>query len=128
MPHFTYQYSANLAESVDIQALCDATLEAALATGLFEVGAVRVRAIRCDHYAIADRSAENAFLDLSIRIGKGRSMEDRKRAGDAIFSAVAGYCGDLFDRQHFALSMELAEADPDLSWKRNSIHPRLRGS
>ena len=126
MPHFTFEYSRNLAERLDIQGLCNATLQAVLETGLFETGAVRVRAIACNHYAIADRMAENAFLDLTARIGAGRAPEDVRRAGEAIFEAVALYCADLFDTPYFALSMELNEINAELSWKRNSIHTRLR--
>jgi 5-carboxymethyl-2-hydroxymuconate isomerase len=33
----------------------------------------------------------------------------------------------LFATPHFALSLEIREIDPELSWKRNAIHPRLRG-
>ncbi|MEO3384938.1 5-carboxymethyl-2-hydroxymuconate Delta-isomerase [Mesorhizobium sp. CAU 1741] len=128
MPHFTFEYSANLDDQIDVQGLCDATLEAALATGLFEVGAVRVRAIRCDHYAIADRLAQNAFLDLSIRVGAGRSPEACKQAGEAVFAAVAGYCAHLLEAPHFAMSVELREINAALSWKRNAMHARLRGS
>ena len=128
MPHFTYEYSANLEDRLDLGALCERTLEAALATGFFEIGAVRVRALRCDYYAVADKLPENAFLDLSLRLGAGRSQEDRKRIGEAIFSAVSDFCGPLFETPHFALSFEMREIDPDLSWKKNAIHPRLRKS
>lgn len=126
MPHFIFEYSRNLADRLDIQGLCDATLDAALETGMFEIGGVRVRATACDHYAIADRMAENAFLHLTVRIGTGRAQDDVRRAGDAVFGAVTDYCASLFDTPHFALSMEVKEIDPELSWKRNSIHPRLR--
>ncbi len=126
MPHFTFEYSRNLADRLDIQGLCDATLAAALETGMFETGGIRVRAIACDHYAIADRMAENAFLHLTVRIGSGRSPPDVRQAGEKVFEAVASYSAALFDTPHFALSMELKEIDPDLNWKRNSIHSRLR--
>jgi 5-carboxymethyl-2-hydroxymuconate isomerase len=32
----------------------------------------------------------------------------------------------LFETPHFALSLEVREIDPALSWKKNSIHLRLR--
>ena len=44
MPHLTVEYSANLEGRTDLDALCAALLETVLETGLFEVGAVRVRA------------------------------------------------------------------------------------
>src|SRR5690606_29505447 len=107
--------------------LCERLLAAALETGLFEVGAVRVRALRAEHYAIADRLPENAFVDLNFRIGTGRRLDERKRAGEAIFAAAQEVLAPLLATPHFALSLEVREIDPELSWKRNAIHPRLRG-
>ena len=46
MPHFTIEYSANLDAEVDMQSFCEEIRRAALSTGVFEIGAVRVRAIR----------------------------------------------------------------------------------
>ncbi|AZO57188.1 MULTISPECIES: 5-carboxymethyl-2-hydroxymuconate Delta-isomerase [unclassified Mesorhizobium] len=127
MPHFSIEYSANLDAKVDMNELCALVLRTVLDTGLFETGAVRVRAFRTDAYAIADRLPENAFLDMSFRIGTGRSAEDKKRTGEAVFTAVSQYLATLFETPHFALSLEIREIDPVLSWKKNAIHPRLRG-
>ncbi|WP_189523166.1 SRPBCC domain-containing protein, partial [Mesorhizobium sp. M8A.F.Ca.ET.213.01.1.1] len=48
------EYSANLDAKVDMGALCELVSRTILETGLFEQGAVRVRAFRADAYAIAD--------------------------------------------------------------------------
>ena len=127
MPHMAIEYSANLDASVDMGELCTLVSRTILDTGLFEPGAVRVRAFRAEAYAIADRLPENGFIDMNFRIGKGRSAEEKKRAGEAIFAAVADYLATLFSTPHFALSLEIREIDAELSWKKNAIHPRLRG-
>ncbi|MBY5524153.1 5-carboxymethyl-2-hydroxymuconate Delta-isomerase [Rhizobium leguminosarum] len=126
MPHFTMEYSANLDRTVDFDALCRVVHAEILKTGLFEVGAARVRAIRCEAYAIADLLAENAFIDMSFRIGEGRSEDDKRRTGEAIFQAVTQHLETLFQTPHFALTLEIREIDPALSWKKNAIHLRLR--
>jgi 5-carboxymethyl-2-hydroxymuconate isomerase len=126
MPHLTVEYSANLAGRTDLDALCRALHAALLACGLFELGAVRVRAIRADHYAVADLLPQNAFAALTLRIGRGRSPDDRKRAGDLIFKSATDTLAPLFTTPHFALTLEIIEIDPDFSWKKNAIHPRLR--
>ena len=46
---------------------------------------------------------------------------------EAVFAAVSEYLAGLFETPHFALSLEIREIDPALSWKKNAIHPRLRG-
>ena len=128
MPHLTIEYSSNLDGRVDIQRLCDVVHEALSECGLFELGALRVRAFRCDAYAIADRLPQNAFVDMSLRMGAGRNAQDRERAGQAIFDAAAAFLRPLLDDPHFALSLEIREIDPVLSWKRNAMHPRLRAA
>jgi len=128
MPHLTIEYSANLERQADVDALCRRLLATLVDSGLFEVGAVRVRALRCDHYAIADRAPANSFADLSLRIGSGRSTDDKRRAGEALFAASQEVFEPLFADQHFALSLEIREIDPELSWRRNSLHQRLRDS
>lgn len=127
MPHLTVEYSANLESRADLDALCATLLETILETGLFETGAVRVRALKADHYAVADRLPENGFIDLNFRIGNGRSAEEKKRTGEALFAAASATLAPLFETPHFALSLEIREIDADLSWKKNAIHPRLRG-
>ena len=126
MPHIAIEYSANLDGHADLQGLCDAVHAAALSTGFFELGAVRVRAIRCETYAIADRLPDNAFAHIVLRLGRGRSLADKKAIGDAIFAAADAFLAPLMATPHFALSFEIVEIDGDLSWKKNAIHPRTR--
>ncbi len=126
MPHLAIEYSANLEGCADIGALCERLLKTILDAGIFEVGAIRVRAFRADHYAIADKLPENAFVDLNFRIGKGRTDDEKKRAGEAIFATAIDVLAPLFETPHFALSLEIREIDAELSWKKNAIHPRLR--
>lgn len=126
MPHLSIEYSANLDAGSDIAGLCVALHRAIFSTGLFELGAIRVRALRCTDFAVADLLAENAFADLRLRIGAGRSQSEKHMAGETIFAAATGHFSGLFDTPHFALTLNISEIDANLSWKRNSIHPRLR--
>jgi 5-carboxymethyl-2-hydroxymuconate isomerase len=126
LPHLTMEYSANLGAKADIAALCRLAKTALMDTGLFELGAVRVRAVECVNYAIADEHPENAFLAVLIRIGAGRTLEEKKQAGEALSVALSDFLSPLFDEPHFALSIDLIENDPGLSWKKNAIHARLR--
>lgn len=128
MPHLTMEYSANLEAKADIAALCQTAKTAMMDTGLFELGAVRVRALRCEHYAIADEAADNAFLAVLVRIGAGRTLEEKKHLGETLHSAFSQMLAPLFATPHFALSVDIIENDPALSWKKNAIHARLRGA
>lgn len=126
MPHFTLEYSANLDARVDMGELCETIRQVALTTGMFEIGGIRVRAVRCEAYAIADANPDNAFLDLTIKIGEGRSVEAQKAAGETIFARLQEYLAPLFESPHFALSIQMREMASATSWKKNSMHARLR--
>lgn len=126
MPHITIEYSANLDERLDMAQFCDVVLTAATSTGVLELPATRVRAIRCEHCAIADRHPDNGFVDVSVRMGRGRSEESKTATGEAIWQAMRAHCAPLYETPFFALSLELREIDPHLSWKENGIKPRLR--
>jgi len=126
MPHLCMEYSANLAERVDLSDLCRRLNATLLDTGFFEPGAIRVRTLRCDHYSVADELPDNAFLDASLRIGEGRSEADRKQIGEALFACFQAELAALFDTPHFCLSLEVRQISRELSWKKNAIHPRLR--
>jgi 5-carboxymethyl-2-hydroxymuconate isomerase len=125
MPHFTIEYSANIEPLVDIAVVCEIVRNAAVQTGVFPVGGIRVRAIRCDHFAIADGRPGLGFLDILLRIGEGRDLATRKRAGDQVFKAISDHLDPVFVASKFALSFDMQINDKDTSWKRNNIHDML---
>lgn len=126
MPHLTVEYSANLADRSGLDALCLSLHATMMASGLFELGAVRVRARPCPHYAVADLMAENTFADLILRIGTGRSDADKKAIGAALMNTLEQHFAPLLAHPHIALTLEVQEISAAFSWKTNAIHPRLR--
>lgn len=124
MPHLTIEHSANT--GTDLTALCQRLHGVLLHSGLFELGAIRVRALPCPHYAVADLLPENAFADMILRIGKGRTDAEKQAVGAALMQAAEAHFAPLLDHPHFALSLEVQEISAPLSWKTNAIHPRLR--
>lgn len=125
MPHMDITHSRNLGEEIDMPAFCERIAKAMEETGMFPLGGIRVRAIPCESYRIADGDPANSFADLELRVGAGRTVEAKRAAGEHVWAAAVEFCGALFGAPHFALSMEMREIDPDLSWKKNSIHARL---
>jgi len=126
MPHFTIEYSANLDAVVDMGEVVEVVRKAAVATGIFPLGGIRVRAVRCEHYAIADGNPDLGFLDMVLRLGEGRDLATRKKAGTHIFGALSAYLDPVFAQSKFALSFDMQINDKDTSWKRNNIHEALK--
>lgn len=127
MAHVTIEWTANLEGEIDLAGLMrlvadDMRLNA---DGVFPVGGIRVRAYRVTDYVIADGAGpDDAFINLDVKMGVGRSAEFRQRYFDALFARIRDFLGDLFDRRPLALSLYVAEVD---GWKHNSIHKRLKG-
>ena len=126
MPHFTIEYSANLDERADMAAVCEIVRKAAAETGVFPVGGIRVRAIKCEHYAIADGRTDYGFLSMLLRLGEGRDLATRKRAGEHVFQALSRHLDPVFAASKFALSFDMQINDKETSWKRNNIHDALK--
>ena len=126
MPHFTVEYSANLEPRVDIGAVVEVVRSAAVETGIFPLGGIRVRAIRCEHFAIADGGDNYGFLDMVLRLGEGRDLATRKKAGEQIFKALSAHLDPVFASSKFALSFDMQINDKETSWKRNNIHDALK--
>lgn len=125
MPHITVEYSANLEKDVDIRALVHAIHQAALASGVFEVGAVRTRAERRDVYEIADGDPDNAFVHVDLNIAPGRNIDARKRVADAILDVVRDSTQVVFARSGLAISVEVREIDNSAAVRLNNLHARM---
>ena len=126
MPHFTIEYSANLESRLDMARAVEVVRKAAVETGIFPLGGIRVRAIRCDHFAIADGGKDYGFLDMVLRLGEGRDLPTRKKAGEHIFRALSQHLDPVFSASKFALSFDMQINDKETSWKRNNIHEALK--
>jgi 5-carboxymethyl-2-hydroxymuconate isomerase len=126
MPHFTIEYSANLDGLVDMAAVVEVVRKAAVETGIFPLGGIRVRAIRCEHYAIADGNPRFGFLDMVLRLGEGRDLAARQKAGEHIFRILSEHLDPVFKASQFALSFDMQINDKETSWKRNNIHEALK--
>src|SRR5215469_1406821 len=126
MPHFTIEYSANLDRHADMAEVVEVVRKAAVETGIFPLGGIRVRAVRCEHYAIADGRGEHGFLDMVLRLGEGRDLATRKKAGEHVFRALSQHLDPVFEQSTFALSFDMQINDKETSWKRNNIHEALK--
>jgi 5-carboxymethyl-2-hydroxymuconate isomerase len=125
MPHFTIEYSANLDPLLDMSKVVEVVRKAAAETGIFPLGGIRVRAIRCERYAIADGRSDYGFLDMVLRLGEGRDLATRKKAGEHVFVALSTHLDPVFANSKFALSFDMQINDKETSWKRNNIHEVL---
>ncbi|MFM0644036.1 5-carboxymethyl-2-hydroxymuconate Delta-isomerase [Paraburkholderia bryophila] len=131
MPHLTLEYSANLANADSIGQLCNALAQCLDAQReneqrVYPLGGIRVRALRCEQYCIADGRPDAAFLHANLKIGAGRSEAARKATGEALFALIKQHFATEFEQHGLALSLEINEFSEAGTWKHNNLHARLK--
>ena len=125
MPHVIIEHSANVSELVDVRDLVAAVHEAALATGIAAVDALRTRAASRDMYEIGDGHHDNAFVAVTARLGAGRTDDEKRRLIDALMDAVETTLGD--EKMRVMLSVEYQDIDPALRRNENQLRPVIAG-
>lgn len=127
MPHLCIEYSAGLESRADIALVCRAAYDVMVSSPVFPTAGIRVRAHKADVAIVADGLAENDFLAMTLSVGAGRETQVLHSAGAEIFASVQAVLAAPLATPHFALSLEIREINPELSWKDTPIHARLSG-
>ena len=122
MAHFILEYSDNLGETDEsIQQLLATLHHAAAETGLFPLKGVRSRAYCCGQYRMADGNPEHGFAHLEVKLGAGRSLEDRKAAAEQFFEVFSQHFDAQVQQRGMALSFEMRELEPVLKFNKNNV-------
>ncbi|RSL33128.1 5-carboxymethyl-2-hydroxymuconate Delta-isomerase [Salibacterium salarium] len=127
MPHFIVEYTDNLKAEGDIPELLKKVNNVLIAhPDIFPIGGIRSRAIELNDYLVADGTEDDAFVHAQLKIGRGRTKEEKAMAGEKIFEAIEQHFEYLFDKRYLALSFEIQEFGEDGTYKKNNIHPRYK--
>jgi 5-carboxymethyl-2-hydroxymuconate isomerase len=120
------EYSANIEAEIAVSDLLDKLHATALATGIFPLGGLRVRAVRIDQYRIADCHPDNGFVNMMALVGHGRTVDVRRRAGEQLFATLTAHLDGVYNARPLAISFYMHESDPDLNFKKNNLHEYVR--
>jgi 5-carboxymethyl-2-hydroxymuconate isomerase len=132
MSHMTLEYSSNLRAAGRFGELCRKLAQ--YMTGLkaegqpvFPPGGVRVRAVPCDDYCIADGSVEGAgFVHAILKIGAGRSEAAKAATRNGLFDIMKAHFAAQYARQGLALSLEFIEFSESGTLKHNNLHAHFK--
>jgi 5-carboxymethyl-2-hydroxymuconate isomerase len=130
--HMTLEYSTNLRADGDFGGLCRQLAQFMVrleldGKAIFPPGGVRVRAIPCEDFCIADGSLDDAgFVHANLKIGAGRSDAAKHATVNGLFEIMKTHFAKQFARQGLALSLELNEFSEAGTLKHNNLHARLK--
>ena len=131
MSHMTLEYSANLRADGSFKELCLQLARFMVSLrvegkAVFPPGGIRVRAIPCEEFCIADGSAADAgFVHAILKIGAGRSDAAKTATCSGLFDIMKAHFAQQFERQGLALSLELNEFSEAGTLKHNNLHGRF---
>jgi 5-carboxymethyl-2-hydroxymuconate isomerase len=129
----TLEYSDNLRAGGAFGPLCRELAQFMTALrvdgrAVFPPGGVRVRAIACEDFCIADGSlADAAFVHAILKIGAGRSEAAREATRLGLFEIMKTHFAARFASHGLALSLELHEFAESGTLKHNNLHARFPG-
>lgn len=127
MPHFIVEYTNNIKTEANIPLLLEKANKILISKSpLFPVGGIRSRAIELKDYYIADGEEDYAFVHATLKIGAGRSEDEKKATCEELFSAMKDHFAELYNNRYLALSMELFEFSEAGTYKQNNIHGRFK--
>ncbi|TBR37998.1 5-carboxymethyl-2-hydroxymuconate Delta-isomerase [Marinomonas agarivorans] len=87
MPHCIIEYSQQLEKELDIKAMLLAVHQGAVASQLFTVSDIKVRALPYTwHYAEANH---NQFIHITVRLLKGRTPEQKKHLSESVLQSLS---------------------------------------
>ena len=122
MPHFIAECTDNIREQAKLPELFSKVNNALAGTGIFPLGGIRSRAIWLDTWQMADGKHDYAFVHMTLKIGAGRSLEDRQKTGELLFALIKEHFAQLMNDRYLALSFTMEELDPVLNYRQNNIH------
>jgi 5-carboxymethyl-2-hydroxymuconate isomerase len=82
------EYSNSVDERVNVQGLLEDLHEVALQSGLFDVGSVKSRALRCHNWLIGDEGDSVDFVHISFELLDGRTPEQKRELSRQLMTVL----------------------------------------
>ena len=86
MPHCIIEYSAEIADDVNLDALIEAVHEAALASGLFPEYDIKTRAIGYQHHRTGQ--TQDSFVHVSVHLLDGRDDAQKSMLSELVLQRI----------------------------------------
>ena len=126
MAHLSFQYSRGLSKHLDLSLFCDVMRDRMINTTYFPVGGIRVRGFVADVISIADGDPNHNFIDMTLRMGEGRTVDIRKNITEALYATAENFLKKKNISNPIALSLEVLEISNEFSIKRyNTVHAAI---
>lgn len=127
MPHIIVEYSGNLDNSVDVPGLLNALHQAMIDTGVADTAAIRTRAVRLEHFCIADRDPKNGFIQITVRMREDRPKEAYQKVAENLMAAAEKSLERAFASHPLQLALEIHEIT-QLTLRKNTVRGKEKAA
>lgn len=121
MPYISIEYTANLSDSIEPQALADAVYQGALACNTFPVTGIRVFCRVTDAYVVAHGDRDEGFVQIQAKIAPGRSDELKRQIAETLLAAAAQALESAYAKRPLGLQLEVSEFNDALTVRKTTL-------
>ncbi|WP_448211171.1 5-carboxymethyl-2-hydroxymuconate Delta-isomerase [Colwellia sp. MEBiC06753] len=104
MPHITIEYSSDITQQISPQTMLESVKAGAIASDLFDVDTIKLRAIAFDHAIVGN--SDKCFIHITTRILSGRTLEQRQMLSDKIIAMFQN-----MSLQELSITVEVVEME-----------------
>ncbi|MCE0493933.1 5-carboxymethyl-2-hydroxymuconate Delta-isomerase [Vibrio salinus] len=95
MPNLIMEYSNSVDERASVPLLLESLHQGLIDSGLFEVPAIRSRAIRINDWLIGSSEDREDFIHVTLELMEGRSDEQKNRLAEAIIHILSEHAASI---------------------------------
>ena len=121
MPNITIDYTANLSDVLNPQALAKALHQGALDCNTFPVTGIRVFCRANEAYVVAHCDRDEGFVQIQVRIAPGRSDELKRHIAETLLEAATTALEKAYAARPLGLQLEVSEFDDALTVRKNTL-------
>ena len=95
--------------------------EAASKSEIFPLDGIRSRAMKCDHFRVGDGAPDKGFINLSMKVGRGRDEDTRMQTGEMFWQLMIEHLQPLMEKQAVTCSFEMRELEERVKFNQRNF-------
>ncbi|MEN8172365.1 MAG: 5-carboxymethyl-2-hydroxymuconate Delta-isomerase [Chloroflexota bacterium] len=109
MPHLTLEYTGNIKQEIDSEAVFSHLHQILATTGGIKIDNCKSRAVRMEDYFIARGGPAKAFVHLEIHFLEGRSEKIKQAIGKESLEVLKAYFASSIEKLDLQINVEITE-------------------
>jgi len=109
MPHCILEYSHNLVDRPDLRHVLQEVNGALIATGLFDPGDIKSRAVAHDTVVIGDGATDRTFVTVDVQMLEGKSDAVKAQLAESVLAVLERAYPETLARTRCSLTVQITD-------------------